>query len=60
MKDSYFIFINLCLLYRGLNSGPNLEPLYQTFFVIFFFEIGSPELFAQAGFQPPDLCLLSS
>jgi hypothetical protein len=37
MKDSYFIFINLCLLYRGLNSGPNLEPLYQTFFVMFFF-----------------------
>jgi hypothetical protein len=27
------------------------EPLYQPFFVMAFFEIGSHELFAQADFQ---------
>jgi hypothetical protein len=30
----------------------HVEPLHQTFFVKGFFNIGSPELFAQAGFKP--------
>jgi hypothetical protein len=30
----------------------NLESLHQTFFVMDFFEIGSGELFTQAGFDP--------
>jgi hypothetical protein len=36
----------------GLELGLHLEPLHQSnFFVIGFFEIGSHELFAQAGFK---------
>jgi hypothetical protein len=30
-----------------------LKPLHQPFFVLHFFEIGSYELLAQAGFEPP-------
>jgi hypothetical protein len=35
-----------------LNSGPSFEPLHQRYFCEGFFEIGSLELFAQAGFKP--------
>jgi hypothetical protein len=45
----------------GLNQGLtiarqvllHLEPLHQPFFAKGFFEIGSHELFALAGFEPP-------
>jgi hypothetical protein len=40
------------LQYWGLNSGPSLEPLSQTIFVLCILEIGSQELFAHAGFKP--------
>jgi hypothetical protein len=59
--------------YWGLNSGPctgwagrlSLQYPHQSCFVMVFFKIGSHELFAQAGFKPPnhdppDICLLSS
>jgi hypothetical protein len=40
------------LLYWGLNSGPLPWALHQpSFLVIGFFEIGSWELFAWAGFE---------
>jgi hypothetical protein len=37
----------------GLELRPHLEPLHQPFFCdgFLFFEIGSCELFAQAGFE---------
>jgi hypothetical protein len=37
--------------YWDLNSGPTPEPQHQPFFVMGFFEIGTPEPFAQAGFE---------
>jgi hypothetical protein len=61
---SHFLF--LFLWYWGLNSGPALEPLHQSFFLVCvcvmgFFKTGSRKLLARAGFKmPPDLCLLSS
>jgi hypothetical protein len=41
----------------GLNSGLHagtlpLQPLRQSFFMLGLFEIGSHELFVQAGFKP--------
>jgi hypothetical protein len=47
--NSFFFFF---LQYWGLNSGPSpwATPSAQ-FFLIAFFEIGSRELFAQAGFE---------
>jgi hypothetical protein len=47
------------LQYWGLNSPPATPP---ALFCEGFFEIGSPELFAQLALNldPPDLCLLSS
>jgi hypothetical protein len=47
--NSFFFFFQ----YWGLNSGPtlHLEPLHQPFFVLGFFKIRSPKLFAQAGFK---------
>jgi hypothetical protein len=58
--------------YLGLNSGPHAyyagiliiwATLPALFFVVGIFEMGSLELFGQAGFEnlnPPDLSLLSS
>jgi hypothetical protein len=56
-----FSFLFSFLLYWGLNSGPYLELLYQPFFVMGFFKIGSLGLFSLAGFEPRSsyLCLLS-
>jgi hypothetical protein len=45
------IFFFLFLWYWGLNSRLHLEPLYQSFFVTGFSEIGSHELFARASFK---------
>jgi hypothetical protein len=45
----------------GLNSGPTPWATPPAFLCEgFFFETGSRELFASAGFKPPDLCLLCS
>jgi hypothetical protein len=41
-------------------QGYTLSHSTIPFFSEGFFEIGSRELFGQAGFGPPDLCLLSS
>jgi hypothetical protein len=51
-----FFFFFLPLL------GFELRAYTSPFFVMSFFEIGSRELFARAGFEPDpsDLCLLSS
>jgi hypothetical protein len=35
-----------------------LEPLFQLFFMIGFFKIGSFELFTQSGFEPKSSCSL--
>jgi hypothetical protein len=43
-----FFFLVLELKTQGLH----LEPLHKPFFVMGFFEIGSHELFAGAGFEP--------
>jgi hypothetical protein len=55
-----WVFLFVCLVwfglvsfwYWGLNSGPILEPFCQRVFVMCFFQIGSHELFARAGFEP--------
>jgi hypothetical protein len=71
MKDivyilDYFFFLSLSFFaVLGFQLGAyTLRHSISPFFVMgfFFFEIGSQELFAWAGFEPhpPDLCLLSS
>jgi hypothetical protein len=47
----FFFFFFFCST-GVLTQGLHLEPLHQPFFVMSFFEIGSLELFAQAGFEP--------
>jgi hypothetical protein len=49
---SSFGFLSFFSWYWGLNSGLDLEPLHQPFFVMGFFEIGSHILFTWAGFEP--------
>jgi hypothetical protein len=44
----YYYFLQ----HWSLNSGLHLEPFHQPFFVMGFFETGSHELFARAGFEP--------
>jgi hypothetical protein len=51
-SSSSFFFFFLWYWAWGLNSGLHLEPLHQPIFVTVFFEIGSHELFARAGFEP--------
>jgi hypothetical protein len=48
-KESIFLFGSTGTWTQGLH----LEPLCQRVFVMGIFEIGSRELFAQAGFKPP-------
>jgi hypothetical protein len=45
------LFFFFALRFWGL-KGLHLEPLHQPYFCEEFFEIGSRELFAQAGFKP--------
>jgi hypothetical protein len=55
----FFVFAVLGLELRVFTLSNSTSPI----FVKGFFEIGSHELFAWAGFKPrdpPDLCLLSS
>jgi hypothetical protein len=50
----FFFFFRTGVLTQGLH----LEPLHQAYFCEGFFKIGSPELFAWAGFEPQSSCSL--
>jgi hypothetical protein len=47
VTQGHFFFVIV-----GFELRAYLEPLHLPFFVMGFFDIGSHELFAQAGFEP--------
>jgi hypothetical protein len=50
-KDTIYLFTYLAVLGFELRAY-TLSHISPPFFVMGFFEIGSPELFARAGFEP--------